>query len=423
MAPDSKADNSRNPIAKHGDASHSIQNLDRTPNKIKGPLEAAEYRVANIFDYVNWRGDVPMSVDPFNEVDNLILSSLIYVPFDGIVPGEDSGVSMPISEINKVFWERNSEHSINTSNPAIGFAPFLLKKLAGTARFGNLRACSFANEMDSHDQYQFAAITFLLDDGTCYTAFRGTDDSIPGWREDMNLSFMAMTKGQERAVEYLDKRFSGTNIYIRVGGHSKGGNLAVYSSMYCVPEVQERIKEIWSNDGPGFISTITESDDYKRILPKIKKLIPEESIVGILLNSGARAEVISSTADGVMQHSPYSWKVRKNRLVRARKRSDSSVFIDRTLNNWITSLDPDNRKVFIEVLFDAIESSGASTIGEFTDDPVRAYNAFYKTLKNLPSNRRATMLLVLHRLAESGTNQIIEGFLDRLSSLAQKLNG
>ena len=386
------------------------------------PMEDAANRTGNLFDYIDWRGDIPMSVDPFNEVDNLVLSTLVYCPLDGIVPGEDMTQTLPLSTVNDMFWEKYTEDSFHTNNPAIGYSPFLLKRMSGSRRFGGIKVCSFTNELDDEKQYQFAAVTFLLEDGTCYAAFRGTDDSFAGWREDMNLSYMAMTRGQERAVEYLDRRFGGSSPFIRVGGHSKGGNLAVYGSMYCLPDVQERIRDIYTNDGPGFIRMITDSDDYKRILPKIKKFTPEESIVGILLDSGAEPKIIKSTADGVMQHSPFSWMIKRNRLVPAKKRSSNSMFIAKTVNNWVTSLDPDSRKVFINVLFDAILSSGATTFSDFTDDPVRAYNAFYKTFRDLDEDKRATLLLVLQKLAESGTNQILEGLMDKLSSLARSLN-
>lgn len=389
---------------------------------MSSPLAQAENRTGNLFDYVNWRGDIPMSVDPFNEVDNLVLSAVVYAPFDGLVPGEGFDGAVMLKDVNTAFWERYNDDSFSTENPAIGYSPFLLQKIAASRRFGGMQVCSYTNEMSDDDQYQFAAMTFLLEDGTCYAAFRGTDDSIAGWREDFNMGYMAMTRGQERAVEYLDKRFTGSSPFIRVGGHSKGGNLAVYAGMYCVPDIQERIKEIWSNDGPGFIKTITDSDDYKRISPKIRKLIPEESIVGILLNSGIKADVIKSTADGMMQHSPFSWKIKRNRLVRAEKRSGRSVLIDKILDDWINNLAPDNRKVLIDVLFTAIQTSNAVTIGDFTNDPFNAYNALYKTIRDLPRSQQAQLLFVLQRLAASSTNKILSGLVNKLSSIARKLH-
>ena len=398
---------------------HASKPSPQSAKDEKSPLAEAENRPGNLFDYVNWRGDIPMSVDPFNEVDNLLLSSLTYVSLEGLVPGEGEEGSVSIKDINDAFWKKINEESFAGKSQIVSYSPYLLKKVAGSRRFGGIRACSYANELDDKEQYQFSAVTFLLEDGTCYAAFRGTDDSIAGWREDFNMCYMAMTRGQERAVEYLNRRFRGVNKYIRVGGHSKGGNLAVYAGMYCLPEIQKNIREIWSNDGPGFIKSITDSDDYKRILPKIKKRIPEESMIGILLNSGAKADVVQSTESGFLQHSPYTWKIRRNSLVRAKKRSTTSIFIDRTMDEWLNELDNESRKIFIDVLFNAIELSGAKKIGDFSDDPVRAYNALYKAVKEVPAEQRAVLLLVLQKLAVSGKNQIVNGLVKKLSSLAK----
>lgn len=397
--------------------SHSALKTDLTERMKLGPIDEADERGGNLFDYVNWRCDIPMSVDPFNEVDNLLLSALVYAPFDGIIP--DNG-SVTLYTLNIAFWNKYTVSDIKAANPALRYAPFLLKRISTSRRYKNVRACSFSEETNDADQCQFAAMTFLLEDGTVYTAFRGTDDTIIGWREDLNLSYMAMTRGQELAVDYLNRMYKGTCQFIRIGGHSKGGNLAVYGGMYCLPEIQDRIREIYTNDGPGFNRQITESDDYKRILPKIIKFMPEDSIVGILLDSGTEPEIVRSNRAGISQHSPYTWVIRRNRILRAKERSDMSKFIDRTVDDWINMLDPDSKRVFIEVLFEAIESSGAKTISEFTEDPLRSYKAFYKSMKTLPHKQRATLLLVLSKLAKSGKNQIVTSLTDYLSDLVRK---
>ena len=229
-----------------------------------------------------------------------------------------------------------------------------------------------------------------------------------------------MTSGQGAAVDYVNNVFGGTNQFIRLGGHSKGGNLAVYAGMKCHQTIRERIREIYSNDGPGFNHEITSSQSYSRILPKIIKFMPEDSIVGILLDSGTDAQIVRSSGIGISQHSPYTWMIRRNRIVRAVKRSNLSNFIDKTVDDWIDMLDPENKKTFIDVLFNAIDSSGAKTIGEFTEDPVRSYKAFYNSMKSLPAKQRATLLLVLSKLASSGKNQILSGLSDYMADLKKK---
>ena len=391
--------------------------MDESQKKKNDPIAEAEEREGNLFDYVNWRGDIPMSVDPFNEADNLLLSALVYAPFIDLIP--EIG-SITLYSLNIAFWNKYTVADFNTKNSALKYAPLLLKKISETGRYRNVRACSFSEEFNNNDQCQFAAMTFLLEDGTCYTAFRGTDNTITGWHEDFNLSYMAMTRGQQLAVDYLNRIFSGTSQFIRVGGHSKGGNLAVYGAMYCNPDIRDRIKEVYTNDGPGFLRTITGSEEYKHILPRIIKFMPEDSIVGILLDSGTEPIIIKSNSIGASQHSPYTWMIRRNRILRAEKRSSMSKFVDKTMDDWIDTLDPDSKKVFIEVLFGAISASGAKTIAEFTDDPMRSYKAFYKSMINVPPHQRATLLLVLSKLAKSGKNQIVSGLSDYLSDMTRK---
>lgn len=397
--------------------SHNLMKQDANNKKRRDPIEEADERSGNLFDYVNWRGDIPMSVDPFNEVDNLLLSALVYAPFSGLVP--DKG-SITLYALNIAFWNKYTVSDISAANPALKYAPLLLKRISTSRRYANVRACSFVDECNDKGQYQFAAMSFILDDGTYYTAFRGTDNTITGWREDLNFSYMTMTSGQALAVDYLDHMYRGTCQFVRIGGHSKGGNLAVYGAMYCSPDIQERIREVYTNDGPGFNRSVTDSEEYRRILPKIIKFMPEDSIVGILLDSGTQPEIIKSSRSGIYQHSPYTWMIRRNRIMRASERSDISKFIDHTVDDWINMLDSDSKRVFIEVLFAAIESSGAKTISEFTEDPVRSYKAFYKSLAAVPASQRATLLLVLSKLAQSGSNQILSGLTEYLSDLTRK---
>ena len=151
-------------------------------------------------------------------------------------------------------------------------------------------------------------------------------------------------------------------------------------------------------------------------------IMPEDSIVGILLDSGTEPIIIKSTRSGLYQHSPYSWVIKRNRITRASKRSDMSRFIDRTMDDWLDMLDTANRKVFIDVLFEAIDASGARTISEFTEDPKKSCKAFYKTMKSLPQEQRAVLLLVLSKLAKSGTNQIVSGVTSYISDLTVYLS-
>ena len=218
--------------------------------------------MAVLQEYLDWRADIPLSVSPFNDVDNLILATLAYTGFDGIVPGGGEPVSL--SFMCESFFQTHSKEEIRERGTQIERAPLLMDGMLSGARFGSLKACRYINEIDTDKSAQISAVTFLLDDGTAYVAFRGTDSTLVGWKEDFNLSYLTETAGQQRAVEYLNETAAEIPRPIRVGGHSKGGNFAVFASAFC--SVQDRILSVYSNDGPGFRTEIVHSDAYRRIL-------------------------------------------------------------------------------------------------------------------------------------------------------------
>lgn len=232
--------------------------------------------MGNIIDYIDWRGDLPLSVDPFNEVDNLILSQLAYFDFSGLVPEpgrQDYARGFEIIEkANR--RSRTLTDQLNAKDVPERFRqlPLLLLKVAASVRFGNMRYTNYMNIVDSSKDEQLAAITYILDDGSYYVAFRGTDDSLIGWKEDFDFSYMHQTAGQRDAVSYMDSTLTGVIADIRVGGHSKGGNFAVYAAAFCNPAVNERILTVYSNDGPGFIRSLKDSPSLERSFPGLKNL-------------------------------------------------------------------------------------------------------------------------------------------------------
>ena len=223
--------------------------------------------MATISDYLAWRADVPLSVDPFGEVDNLVLAMSSYTDFSGVVP--DSGDGITVSDARDLFLKIHSKEEIVAEKTYMPKTSLLLDDMADGARFSDMKLCFFTDKADVERDLQFSAVTFLTSDGYAYVSFRGTDESIAGWREDFDMSFLPETEGQKLAVKYLNKIADFFDCPIRVGGHSKGGNLAVYASAFCRPDVRDRIVTVWSNDGPGFRHEISDSPEYEAILPKI----------------------------------------------------------------------------------------------------------------------------------------------------------
>ncbi len=354
--------------------------------------------MANIFDYLDWRGDIPFSVDPFCAVDALILSELSYTKFENI-PDDSSQIS--IIDAEKEFFKVHTIEEILASTSLTARAPLLMKKMNAGARFKNTKICNYVNEIDYSNDSQFSASTFILDDDTAFISFRGTDGTVVGWKEDFNLSYLDETAGQRSAVEYLNKIGRDFCLKIRVGGHSKGGNFAVYAASFCNPDIQNELINVFSFDAPGFKSKVIVSDGYKNILPKIQRIVPDTSIIGTLLSHDSEKMVVKSTASGLLQHDGFSWEVLGNSFVNA-EISDISIFIEKTLSNWLENTTDDERKLITDTVFGLFESTGNDTFHKMSEQKWRTTESIFESIKTIPKEQRQEVSHMVLSLLQTG---------------------
>ena len=375
--------------------------------------------MANIHEYLIWRGDVPFTVSPFNEVDGLVLSELAYADFHGILP--EKGGRITIEEVRRLFWEKHTREEIMAMDSYTKTAPFLMDEMAGKPRFGGTVMADYYDVIDTNVDIQLAALTFYLPDGTAFVAFRGTDDTVVGWKEDFNLSYMPETEGQCRAAEYLNAHFSGQSIPIRVGGHSKGGNLAMYAAVCAEKAVRDRIIAVYNNDGPGFLKEFTETDAYREMLPRIICTVPEKAVIGTLLDSKAFQHVVKSTSSGIFQHDGFSWQVLGNRFVEAQKRSDSSVALESTLHQWLAEQSDIKRRTFVNTLFGLLESTGRATIGEIKGDLLGSLSSMWKMLESMPKEQREITWNMITQFIAAGSDTILQEIRKTLVSRIESI--
>lgn len=356
----------------------------------------------NFIDYLNWRGDITFAEKGLNEVDNLIFSELAYVDMDGLPAEGEEG--MTLAQLSATCMSAENSHHYSANDPLP-----LLQAAAETDRFRDVIARYYVSETDDERHIQFSAVTFFYTEGEAYVAYRGTDGTIVGWREDFNMSFLDATAGQRAAAEYLDRVASLTDCRLTVGGHSKGGNFAVYAAAFCDEAVRDsRIVRVYSNDGPGFKREVAEGENIRAILPKVIKFLPDASIVGILLAGGEERRFIRSSEKGVAQHDPYSWSVMGTRFAAAESRSALSVFIEDTLSVWLSSLDDDRLRTFVDVFFDSLTATGAVTLAQINENKFSAYSAILKALGEVESDRKHEVQQMLMRLVASGVDVMKE---------------
>ncbi|MGN0266951.1 MAG: HAD-IA family hydrolase [Lachnospiraceae bacterium] len=369
--------------------------------------------MGTILDYIVWRGDLTMKERPFNEVDNLILSELVYFDFDKVMEEE---TAITIEEAYRWYQlqEYPENYSINDPVP-------ILKACAESRRFSDIQISDFISIIDQELQIQFAAAVFHMDDNMNYVAFRGTDNTIVGWREDFNFSFMEETGAQAEALQYLNLVLEQYQAYTIVGGHSKGGNLAIYAAAFCDELLKNRILWVYSNDGPGFNRYIAEQLKELDILSKVQQVMPEGSIVGIIFSNQTQKKIIRSYGNnGAEQHDPYTWMVERDHFVIADSQSSSSMILDETLRRWMEMVEPEQRKVVVSCIFDAIDASGATTLPELNENKWISYNAILKAASMSDPEVKNTVLDSFRKLAMVGKDVIWDETQKKFEPLKQK---
>ena len=364
----------------------------------------------NIFDYLEWRGDVPFSADPFNDVDGLVLAELAYTLFDGIVP--EDGKKISLGQVREEFFRDHKRESLMRSEKHFDRAPLLMDGMMSGARFSGTKFSDYIDIVDTKSDMQMSAVTYSLSDGSLYIAFRGTDRSIVGWKEDLNMSYLPETGGQRKAIEYLERVGSREKGPIRVGGHSKGGNFAVYASAFAGSGVKDRIIQVYSHDGPGFRPEVLKSKEYAEILPKIISIIPDTSIIGLLLTSEVTHKVIESSAKGLEQHDALTWEVLRNDFVPA-ELSDIGVFLRDTQSDWLSKIDDLSRHEFVETLFSLFEATGMGTFGAMSESKLKSFEKIFSSAQDLPKDKQKQLMQIVAEFLRSG-GQNVKSWYNRM---------
>ena len=223
-----------------------------------------------------------------------------------------------------------------------------------------------------------------LPDGSIYVAFSGTDDTIVGWRENFNMGYLAETPGQLKAVRYLNRLDAPEGQKLRIGGHSKGGNLSVYAAVKCLPQLKGRILAVYSNDGPGFNREMIESEAYQQMLPKIKTILPESSIIGMLLEHQEDYEVVESSQSGIQQHDAMSWEVLGPSFVYVEHVATKSILLDETMKAWLYQLNQEERREIVDTVFFMLEEAKIRTVDDFYRSPWKKVQELLRAKSRLP---------------------------------------
>ena len=299
----------------------------------------------NFLDYLQ-DNNKTFKESSFNDIDSLILAYLSYFHFPNTLTRLKD---LDISKTTKV--EKNRE---------------FIKRVVTSNRYKDIESCFYVEDTNDLIEKQFSAVTFLLPNNTMYISFRGTDSTLTGWKEDFNMAFMLPVPAQKEALNYVEKVTKLIPRKFYIGGHSKGGNLAVYAGCNLSNNLSTRIIKIYSHDGPGFIKEFLTTSNYQNIKDKIEKIVPSSSIIGMLLYTNENYKIIESSARGILEHDPFSWLINENNFIILKNLSDGTVFTNKVINDFLSSLSKKEREIFIDSLFTVLKSTNLTTLDEIS---------------------------------------------------------
>ena len=350
--------------------------------------------MSNLFDYLDWRGDLSFGNAPLCVPDTLVFSVISYVRLERFVPQSPKAEPVRLSSVAAAYFkEREGE---------LTQYELLFKRAAESARFGQLRIFAAQHQLDRESGIQFAAYAVLLPGQNLFICFEGTDNTLIGWREDLRMSYECPVPAQLRAASYCAAVAAAYPLRrIWTGGHSKGGNLAMYAAVWAGDAVRYRIRGVYNHDGPGFCDSTLSSPEYAELRDRIHTYLPQSSIVGVLLEHDDNYKILKSDAKGLAQHDPLSWRVRGTDFEYASERTAFGQKTEAILDHFLNTLSPERKRAFTEGLFTVLESTEQETLSGIVSNKVQSIKSVWRGLQGLDPELREMLGEALEALVDS----------------------
>ncbi len=312
----------------------------------------------NILDYLKSNNSI-FNDEPFNNIDSLILCQFFYGKIEKQINESDKKIWKVKDLYRAEYFDKMFIDDISDEENKE-----VMTLMAANPRFREINIKNLVVEFNEKREMQFAAVTYEIDNNTDYVCFRGTDGTMLGWKEDFNMAFMTETPSQKNAVHYIKKFYENIdNKKLYIGGHSKGGNLAVYGASLCGNQIQGNILKVFSHDGPGFRDEFFLEKGYEEIKDRIFKMVPQTSAVGMLLENQVDYKVVKSSAFSILQqHSAFTWMINEYDFEYLKERSGEGIYIDNTMHQWLMSATLREREIFVDTLFNIFNNNGIDTI-------------------------------------------------------------
>lgn len=351
----------------------------------------------NFITYLKWRGDLSFESSPANELDYLILSQLSYFLLENIADEEET---LTIQEVQKRLSNQRVSSRITEEEDRQ-----FLYELAASARFRDITLGHFKESFGAEQTVQFAAVTVFLPGHKLFLSYRGTDMSLIGWKEDFYMVFSEAIPAQIRAGEYLEEIAARYDRDLILGGHSKGGNLALYAASTVSEKLQSRIQDVYVYDAPGLTEDLFRSEGYRRIQERVHAVLPQNSIVGILLMHPESYQIVESSARGIMQHDPFSWKMLGTSFLLKDTLQKENLYLETLIRRWTTEIEEEKLKLLIDTVFEILEATKADTIDQLRTGIMKKVRLAAAAMKEIPESDKKELLEIFNGMAETALEE------------------
>lgn len=343
----------------------------------------------NMLDYIKEFGHVSFEERAFSEIDALVLTELEYLPLEKVVPSDENGENfVTVKEIAEYMQEHKQE--LFDENPMMITEERheVSQVIADAPRFQSLKFFGVVSEWDKDTTKQFAAVTVEVEPSVRLVVFRGTDETLIGWKEDFLMTYSPLVAAQTDAKEYLAKQASLWDGDLMISGHSKGGNLAIYAAATQEEDVQLRIVDIFCFDSPGLYRSVLETKGYQNIVPLAMRYIPQDSLVGLMLESEVPYVIVKSNATGAMQHSAMTWEIEDGQFIKMEKLTKNSQLNDQTFKKWTESVSDEELELFWNVFFELLFNAGIDTVNDLYGQFMHYVQEFLKAAGDMDEEKR-----------------------------------
>jgi hypothetical protein len=376
------------------------------------------------YDYIYWRGDIPFSQCPANEIDGLIFALLSNIEYLSVMKEFNLDVKLSLKEISAKFRENGDYDDLSNKTKFERENLLLMQNLCSYKRYCDVKIFGYMRDFNKESYTQFSAISFLLNDGTLVAAFRGTDASLVGWKEDFAMSFKECVGAQEDCLNYLNRVCTVECKKIVTCGHSKGGNLAVYAAIKATEKIINKITHVYNFDGPGFNKKIFESVEFEKLgIEKITTIVPQSSMIGILMQHEEPINVIySSNKTGIFQHYPLTWEVELDGFRRLECTDFLSKNFDETSRLFLENMSEKEMSVFLDSVFKMFDENGAVTFRDVMTNPAMTIKTLHQVHKEIPEEYKSVLELLGKSIIKSSAQIYSQQIKLRYFSKEEKSN-